>query len=67
MIRFIYSVGYIGYNKVITYSSQSTAIIRLISSVGRLTAVSTSSIVMSPALGTEAAPILASVAVRLQA
>ena len=52
-------------NKV-TYSSQSTATIRLISLVGSPTAVNTSSIVTNPALGTLAAPIEARVAVKLQ-
>ena len=39
---------------------------RLISSVGKLTAVSTNNMVIKPALGTLAAPILANVAVRLE-
>ena len=50
----------------ITYKSQSTAMIRLISSVGSPTAVSTSIIVIRPALGTLAAPTLANVAVKLR-
>ena len=49
-----------------TYSSQSTAMIRLMSLVGSPTAVNTSSMVTNPALGTLAAPILASVAVKLR-
>lgn len=48
-----------------TYSSQSTATSRLMSSVGRPTAVRIRSMVTSPALGILAAPTLASVAVRL--
>ena len=48
------------------YSSQSTAMIRLISLVGNPTAVNTRSMVTNPALGTLAAPILARVAVKLQ-
>lgn len=48
-----------------TYSSQSTATSRLMSSVGRPTAVRMSSMVTRPALGILAAPTLASVAVRL--
>lgn len=48
-----------------TYSSQSTATSRLMSSVGRPTAVRMRSMVTSPALGILAAPTLASVAVRL--
>lgn len=48
-----------------TYRNQSTATIIVISSVGRPIAVKTSSMVTSPADGTEAAPILAAVAVKL--
>lgn len=48
-----------------TYSSQSTATSRLMSSVGKPTAVRMRSMVTSPALGILAAPTLASVAVRL--
>lgn len=48
-----------------TYSSQSTATSRLMSSVGRPTAVRMRSMVTSPALGILAAPTLARVAVRL--
>lgn len=51
---------------VYTYKSQSTAMIRLTSFVGSPTAVKTSSIVTRPALGTDAAPILARVAVKLE-
>ena len=50
---------------LLTYSSQSTAIMREISSMGRSTAVSTIIIVKRPAMGTPAAPILARVAVML--
>ena len=49
-----------------THSSQSTATSRLMSCVGRPTAVRISSMVTRPALGILAAPTLASVAVRLQ-
>lgn len=49
-----------------TYSSQSTATSRLMSSVGRPTAVRMRSMVTNPALGILAAPMLARVAVRLQ-
>ena len=48
-----------------TYSSQSTAMRRLISWVGRPTAVRISSMVTRPALGMLAAPTLANVAVIL--
>lgn len=48
-----------------TYRNQSTATIIVMSSVGKPIAVNTSSMVTSPADGTEAAPILAAVAVRL--
>lgn len=48
-----------------TYSNQSTATSKLMSSVGRPTAVRMRSMVTSPALGILAAPTLASVAVRL--
>lgn len=48
-----------------THSSQSTATSRLISWVGRPTAVRIRSIVTRPALGILAAPTLARVAVRL--
>jgi hypothetical protein len=48
-----------------TYSSQSTANSSDISDVGRPSAESTSSMVMRAALGMDAAPILASVAVKL--
>ncbi len=48
-----------------THRSQSTAMMREMSLVGSPTAVSTSSMVTRPALGTDAAPILASVAVKL--
>jgi len=48
-----------------TYSSQSTANSSDISVVGRPSAESTSSMVMRAALGMDAAPILASVAVKL--
>ena len=47
------------------HSSQSTATIRLMSETGRPTDVRTRIIITSPALGILAAPILASVAVRL--
>lgn len=48
-----------------THSSQSTATSRLMSWVGRPTAVRIKSIVTRPALGILAAPTLAKVAVRL--
>jgi len=48
-----------------TYSSQSTANSSDISDVGRPSAESTSSMVMRAALGMDAAPILARVAVKL--
>lgn len=49
-----------------TYNSQSTATSKLMSWVGRPTAVRMRSIVTSPALGILAAPTLARVAVKLQ-
>jgi hypothetical protein len=49
-----------------TYRSQSTANSSDISEVGRPSADSTSSIVMRAALGMDAAPTLANVAVKLQ-
>lgn len=49
-----------------THISQSTATIRVTSLAGRPTAVSTITMVTSPALGTPAAPMLATVAVILQ-
>lgn len=49
-----------------TYSSQSTATRRLISWVGKPTAVKINSIVTKPALGILAAPTLAKVAVKLE-
>lgn len=48
-----------------TYRNQSTAMMRLMSSVGRPTDVSTMTMVTSPAWGIPAAPILAAVAVIL--
>ena len=48
-----------------TYRNQSTARIRLMSSVGSPTEVRTINMVISPALGILAAPILAQVAVTL--
>ena len=48
-----------------TYRNQSTATIIVMSSVGKPIAVKTSSMVTRPADGTEAAPILAAVAVKL--
>ena len=48
-----------------TYSAQSTAIIRVMSSVGNPTDVNTITMVTSPACGIPAAPILAAVAVML--
>ena len=50
---------------VCTHSSQSTATMRLMSETGRPTDVRTRIIITSPALGMLAAPMLASVAVRL--
>lgn len=55
----------IGVNTLATYSAQSTAIIRVMSSVGSPTDVSTITMVTSPAWGIPAAPILAAVAVIL--
>ena len=52
---------------VVTHSSQSTATSKLMSWVGRPTAVRIKSMVTSPALGILAAPTLAKVAVRLVA
>ncbi len=49
-----------------TYRSQSTATIRVTSLAGNPTAVKTITMVTSPALGTPAAPILATVAVTLK-
>lgn len=49
-----------------TYSSQSTATIRVTSLAGNPTAVRTITMVTRPALGTPAAPILATVAVILK-
>lgn len=49
-----------------TYRAQSTAVMRVMSSVGRPTEVSTMTMVTSPAWGMPAAPILAAVAVMLQ-
>lgn len=48
-----------------THRSQSTAMIRVTSSVGRPTALSTITMVTRPAWGTPAAPMLAAVAVTL--
>lgn len=48
-----------------TYKAQSTAIMRVMSSVGSPTEVSTITMVTSPACGIPAAPILAAVAVML--
>lgn len=48
-----------------TYSAQSTAMMRVMSSVGNPTDVSTITMVTSPACGIPAAPILAAVAVML--
>lgn len=49
-----------------TYSIQSTATIKAMSSIGRPTEVSTITMVTKPALGTDAAPMAASVAVILK-
>ena len=49
-----------------THRNQSTATMRPMSSVGRPTAVSTITMVTSPASGTPAAPIAAAVAVILR-
>ncbi len=49
-----------------TYRNQSTAMIRVMSSVGRPTDVSTITMVTRPACGIPAAPILAAVAVILK-
>lgn len=48
-----------------TYRSQSTAMMRVTSSAGNPTALSTITMVTSPACGTPAAPMLAAVAVTL--
>ena len=50
---------------IYSYRSQSTVTINVISETGRLTDVSTMIIVTRPAEGIAAAPMLASVAVRL--
>lgn len=50
----------------LTYKAQSTAMMRVISSVGRPTEVSTITMVTSPACGIPAAPMLAAVAVMLR-
>lgn len=57
-MRFIVSTGF-------TYSAQSTAIMRVMSSVGNPTDVSTITMVTRPAWGMPAAPMLAAVAVIL--
>lgn len=49
-----------------TYSAQSTAMISVMSSVGKPTEVSTITMVTSPACGIPAAPMLAAVAVMLK-
>lgn len=49
-----------------THRAQSTAMMRVMSSVGRPTEVSTMTMVTSPAWGMPAAPMLAAVAVMLQ-
>lgn len=49
-----------------THRAQSTAMMRLMSSVGSPTEVSTMTMVTSPAWGMPAAPMLAAVAVMLQ-
>lgn len=49
-----------------THRSQSTAMMRVTSSAGRPTALSTITMVTRPAWGTPAAPMLAAVAVTLQ-
>lgn len=49
-----------------THRSQSTAMMRVTSSAGRPTALSTITMVTMPAWGTPAAPMLAAVAVILQ-
>lgn len=49
-----------------TYNAQSTAMMRVMSSVGRPTEVRTITMVTSPACGIPAAPILAAVAVMLR-
>lgn len=48
-----------------TYNAQSTAMMRVMSSVGNPTDVSTITMVTSPACGIPAAPMLAAVAVML--
>jgi len=55
----------IKYQVPLTYRSQSTAMMRVTSSAGRPTALSTITMVTSPAWGTPAAPMLAAVAVTL--
>lgn len=52
-------------DELFTYSAQSTAMMRVMSSVGRPTEVSTITMVTSPACGIPAAPMLAAVAVML--
>lgn len=56
----------IGHEKRHTYSSQSTATMRVTSLAGRPTAVSTITMVTSPAFGTPAAPMLATVDMMLR-
>ena len=51
---------------IYTYRNQSTAKIRLMSSAGSPTEVRTITMVTNPALGIDAAPILAHVAVTLK-
>lgn len=51
---------------LISYSAQSTAMIRVMSSVGSPTEVNTITMVTRPACGMPAAPILAAVAVMLK-
>lgn len=57
--------GWVGVNP--THRAQSTAMMRVMSSVGSPTEVSTMTMVTSPAWGMPAAPMLAAVAVMLRA
>lgn len=62
----VLNIGYVSNRRRgATYKAQSTAMIRVISSVGKPTDVSTITMVTSPACGIPAAPMLAAVAVML--
>lgn len=62
----VLNIGYVSNRwRRATYKAQSTAMIRVMSSVGKPTDVSTITMVTSPACGIPAAPMLAAVAVML--